>query len=140
MSRKMWITILMVMMMFLIAVPAFAWEGDTFTPGYWKNHAEAWTDQDIQPDDEFFTGGPYDGMTYIEALGAPARGDAYIILARAYIAALLNEEVCGANARGYLDDAAEMLAEYPEEMDAACRAFAIYTAEMLDYFNNGGEL
>ena len=87
--RKSFILILvLVMMMTVFAAPVFA---DTScdcdcnkTPGYWKNHTEAWVI--LNPDDSF------DGeLSYIQALGmSNAKGDAWVTLARAYIAALLN--------------------------------------------------
>lgn len=87
--RKSFILILvLVMMMTVFAAPVFA---DTScdcdcnkTPGYWKNHTEAWVI--LNPDDSFDG-----GMSYIQALGmSNAKGDAWVALARAYIAALLN--------------------------------------------------
>ncbi len=56
------------------------------TLGFWKNHPEEWTTLD--PNAVPAWGG---GLTYLQIFGLPpSNGDASIILAHAYIAALLN--------------------------------------------------
>lgn len=87
--RKNFILILvLVLMMTVFASPVFANTGCDCdcnkTPGYWKNHTEAWVI--LNPEDHFDG-----GLSYIQALGmSNAKGDAWVTLARAYIAALLN--------------------------------------------------
>lgn len=63
--------------------------GCVLTQGYWKNHTEEWG-VEYSPDATFF----YSSKTWIEILNTPngeTRADAYIILAKQYIAARLNE-------------------------------------------------
>lgn len=75
------------------------------TLGFWKNHPEDWTTLD--PDDVPAWGG---GLTYMEIFNTPPeKGDASVMLAHAYIAALLNS---GADA-GDLADALVMLTAHP---------------------------
>jgi len=75
------------------------------TQGYWKNHPDDWANLD--PDGLPAWGG---GLTYMEILWTePSKGNASVILAHAYIAAVLNT---GADA-GDLADAAAMLAAHP---------------------------
>lgn len=58
----------------------------TCTKGFWKNHAEEWTN--LNSGDMPTWGG---GLTYMEILHtSPKKGDASVILAHAYIAATLN--------------------------------------------------
>jgi hypothetical protein len=57
----------------------------TGTPGYWKNHPEAW------PVDEIVIGGtPYERDDAIELMGMPEKGDKTYTLFRAYVSAFLN--------------------------------------------------
>ena len=130
--------------------------GCTLTPGYWKTHSkygpapydDTWAL--VEPDgedSEFFD----TGKSWYEVLWtSPKRGNAYYILAHAYIAAALNEangasvppEVAAA-----LDNAELLLDEYdgnPESMDGLkgkeareVRSEFIDTAELLDDYNNG---
>lgn len=68
--------------------------GCTLTPGYWKTHSSygpapydsTWAQLSAGADTAFFSS----GLSYYEALWAAPRGDAYIILAHAFIAAQLN--------------------------------------------------
>jgi hypothetical protein len=56
------------------------------TLGFWKNHPEDW--ENLDPDDTPAWGG---GLTYMEIFNTPPKkGDASVMLAHAYIAALLN--------------------------------------------------
>jgi hypothetical protein len=67
----------------------------TRTVGYWKNHLSKWVG--INPKSPFpWTTGRAAGMTYIQILNLPPKGDATIILAYQYIAALLNANAFGA--------------------------------------------
>jgi len=126
-------------------------QGCTLTPGYWKTHSDygpapyddTWTQLPAGPDTPFFSS----GQSFYEVLWtAPKRGNAYYILAHAYIAATLN----------FLDGASAP----PEVLDAwnqATALFESYTpdeigalkgkkpprpdflsyAGVLDYYNNG---
>jgi hypothetical protein len=72
-----------------------AGDGCTLTPGYWKTHSErgpapyddTWAQLSNGADTPFFTS----GKTYYQVLWTPPAGNAYYILAHAYIAAQLNE-------------------------------------------------
>jgi hypothetical protein len=67
----------------------------TKTLGYWKNHPGAW--KVIKPNDIFpWTTGLASGKTYMQILNLQPKGDATIILAQQYIAALLNSYAFGA--------------------------------------------
>lgn len=69
--------------------------GCTLTPGYWKTHSEfgpapyddTWALLPNGASTAFFLS----GQTYYEVLWTPPQGNAYYILAHAYIAALLNQ-------------------------------------------------
>jgi hypothetical protein len=80
-----------------------------FTPGYWKNHPEAW------PLDSVTLG----GVTYTKAqalviLQKPVRGDATIILAHHLIAAILNVANGASDSiNGAIADANAYLVEHP---------------------------
>jgi len=57
----------------------------TFTPGYWKNHPDAW------PTDTITLGGvTYSKTDALDILKTPSRGDAVIILEKYLIAAKLS--------------------------------------------------
>jgi hypothetical protein len=110
----------------------------TGTPGYWKNHPNAW------PVDEIVLGGVT--LTRTQAIGVlstPTAGDATYILARALIAAELNALIgndtsCIGEA---LDDAQAWFIEYPvgsrvRSRDAAWTVGGAL-AGVLDAYNNG---
>ncbi len=61
--------------------------GCTRGSGYWKNHLEASAWAAIDPQASLF----FSGLTHLEVLTEPSRGDAYRILARTYVSASLNE-------------------------------------------------
>lgn len=66
---------------------AAAWDTCARTPGYWKNHPDAW------PVDKLTLGGtPYSKSELLDVLNAPTRGDKTIIVASQLIAAKLNLE------------------------------------------------
>lgn len=130
--------------------------GCTLTPGYWKTHSKygpapydnTWAMVDPNEEDSAF----FDtGQSWYEVLWTvPKGGNAYYILAHAYIAAVLNElndasvppEVAAA-----MDDAEVLLDTYdgnPMSMDGLkgknkklVRADFIALAGLLDDYNNG---
>lgn len=76
----------------------------TGTMGFWKNHLGDWVG--VKPTDKFpWTTGRAAGFTYIQILNMQSRGDATIILADQYIAAVLN-----ANAYGVPSSVSDMIA------------------------------
>ena len=119
-------------------------DGCTLTPGYWKTHSiygpapydATWAE--IGEEAPFFTS----GKTYYEALWTePKGGEAYFILAHAYIAAALNFEN-GADpedAQEAFEDATELFLMYDDSIPKKDpnRAIAIGLAETLDNYNNG---
>ena len=124
-------------------------EGCTLTPGYWKTHSSygpapydaTWAQ--IGEDTPFFTS----GQSYYEVLWTePEGGNAYYILAHAYIAAGLNQ-LNGADfaaAQTTFEQATILFETYtPDEVaamkktDKAMRAHFISLAETLDNYNNG---
>lgn len=121
--------------------------GCTLTPGYWKTHSEygpapyddTWALLPDGADTPFFNS----GLSYYETLWTPSKGgNAWIILARAYIAAELNV----LNGASIPDDVAEkwLLAQdylgiygpdnAPKKSN---RVVIIQLAEALDAYNNG---
>ena len=138
----------------IIMVPASCDEppGCTLTPGYWKTHSEygpapyddTWEKLPDNADTLFFLS----DQSYYEVLWtSPAGGNAYYILAHAYIAAELNF-FNGANpsaVQAAFDAAASLLEEFtPAEVAAlrgrdgnAARAVFIELAGVLDAYNNG---
>ena len=122
--------------------------GCTLTPGYWKTHSSngpapydnTWAQ--LGEDTSFFLS----GQSYYEALWTVSRGNAYYILAPAYIAVKLNvhngADMGGAVASAY--SAAEgLFTDYtPEYMNDLSkkdelRAQFIALASLLDDYNNG---
>ena len=74
----------------------------TGTPGYWKNHPEAWPVDEICFEGGWGTG-PYVGECYtkeeaLEIMNGPVAGDKTITMFKAFVAAYLNMEngACGA--------------------------------------------
>ena len=124
--------------------------GCTLTPGYWKTHSmygpapydDTWAS--IGEDTPFFLS----GQSYYEVLWTtPQGGNAYYILAHAYIAAELNF-LNGADpsaAQAAFDEATALLGTYtPDELAGLkgkagkeTRAQFIALAEILDAYNNG---
>jgi len=130
-----------------VDVPCEPDGGCTLTPGYWKTHStygpapydDTWAE--IGEDTDFF----FSGKSYYEALHTAPEGNAYYILAHAYIAAELNQ-LNGANfsAAQYAFDQATALfndpANTPEAIGALegeARGIWIDLAETLDDYNNG---
>ncbi len=124
-------------------------KGCTLTPGYWKTHSmygpapydDTWAQ--IGEDSTFF----YSGKSYYNVLWtSSAGGNAYYILARAYIAAELNQlngasvpaEVATAfaAATALFDNPAHTPA-YVGGLKGSARATWINLAYVLDRYNNG---
>ena len=131
-----------------VTVPCLA--GCTLTPGYWKTHSEygpapyddTWAQLPEGADTPFFLS----GQSYHEVLWTAPQGNAYYILAHAYIAAELN----------FLDGASAPT-EVADAYDAATALFEAWTPEeigglkgnkpprpdflmyagLLDMYNNG---
>lgn len=111
-------------------------EGCTLTQGYWKNHNQyergsrgtAWP---IDENTELC------GMTWLEILETPPRGDAWFILAHQWIAATLNDVT--ASTTPEVDDALSIGADLLAACEISCddRALAIGASELLDAYNNG---
>jgi hypothetical protein len=124
--------------------------GCTLTPGYWKTHSEygpapyddTWALLPLGADMPFFG----TGYTYYEILRMPPKGgNAYVILAHAYIAAelnVLNGAFIPSDVLNYWTEAGDLLVEYEDKVDIPKkekqdRAQAIYLAGILDDYNNG---
>lgn len=122
-------------------------EGCTRTPGYWKTHSEhgpapyddTWALLPDGADTAFFLS----GQTFYEVLWTPPSGNAYYILARAWIAAELNilAGADGSAISAEYDEAETLFETYsPQEfaqLGKAERADAIHLAETLDDYDNG---
>jgi hypothetical protein len=123
--------------------------GCSLTPGYWKTHSaygpapydDTWAQ--IGEDTLFFLS----DKSYYEVLWTAPQGNAYYILAHAYIAAKLNQ-LNGADftdAQAAFDAATDLFETYTPEYVAglkgpagnALRAQFIELAEILDDYNNG---
>ena len=121
-------------------------DGCTLTPGYWKTHSEygpapydsTWAMLPAGADTPFFSS----GQSYYEALWTePKGGNAYYILAHAWIAAQLNF-LNGADpedAQAAFAQAMVLLSAYDDSIPKKDpnRAIAIGLAEILDDYNNG---
>jgi hypothetical protein len=125
--------------------------GCTLTPGYWKTHSrygpapydDTWAQ--IGEDTPFFLS----GQSYYEVLWTPPQGgNAYYILAHAYIAAELNQlngASIPADVQYAYDAATDLFEKYtPEEVadfkgkdGKETRAEFIEQATILDNYNNG---
>jgi hypothetical protein len=122
--------------------------GCTLTPGYWKTHSsygpapydDTWAQ--IGEDTAFF----FSGQSYYDVLWTnPRGGNAYYILAHAYIAAELNE-LNGADfstAQGAFDAATALFSNptntpaYVGGLKGSARQTWINLAYVLDRYNNG---
>ena len=124
--------------------------GCTLTPGYWKTHSkygpapydDTWALLNNKEDTKFFQ----NGLAYYDVLWTKSRGNAYYILARAYIAAELNQ----LNGASIPDDvlnawneASSLFETYTPEyvgdlkgMEPLRKQF-IELATILDDYNNG---
>lgn len=110
----------------------------TGTPGYWKNHAEAW------PVDSLLIGNTvYTQAQLIDILSTPTAGDVTIIMARAVISAELNGLVGNdlSCVEAVLDDGQAWLAANPIGSKVKAKSTAwtggSVIATELDDYNNG---
>lgn len=123
--------------------------GCTLTPGYWKTHSrqgpapydDAWTNLGPEQEDTVFF---LSGRTYYAALWTAPQGNAYWILAHAYIAAQLNKldgASVPASVQTALDQATVLFnSKTPAQAGAlkgAQRQQWITLAGVLDAYNNG---
>lgn len=70
------------------AASAFAWDcEDARSPGYWKNHPEAWPVETID-----IGGQTYTKAEAIEIMQTPVRGDKFFTMFKAAVATFLNVE------------------------------------------------
>jgi hypothetical protein len=123
--------------------------GCTLTPGYWKTHSsygpapydDTWAMLANGADTPFFLS----GQSYYQALWTAPGGNAYYILAHAYIAAQLNQ-LNGADftaAQAAYDQATALFNTYTPAQVAAMRTNSavrrqfISLASTLDQYNNG---
>ncbi|MFW5904572.1 MAG: hypothetical protein ACOCTK_03790 [Candidatus Saliniplasma sp.] len=128
---------------------------DPLTPGYWKTHSESGPAGYDDTWDEIGEDGEYtefflSDQSYIKVLWTPPRGgNAYYILAHAYIAAelnFLNGAYPPSEVREAFDEATVLFEEYtPEEVGSwrgnqGYRQDFIELAEILDDFNNGQQI
>ena len=111
----------------------------TATVGYWKNHRDEWVDLD--PDALF----PRTDYTYMDVLWmSAASGDASVILAQQYIAAVLNMHAFGVPTyiEGAIIEAEAYLADWPPGSDPpnaeGPRADMIHLADLLEDYNSHG--
>ena len=121
--------------------------GCTLSPGYWKTHSsrgpapyhDTWAQ--IGEDSPFFD----TGQSWYEVLWNPPQGNAYYILAHAYVAAYLNG-LNGADqgvVYSALAEAEALLDEYDgnpqpmSEIRGSVRRAFVSLAEVLDDYNNG---
>lgn len=124
--------------------------GCTLTPGYWKTHSiqgpapydETWAQLPLAEQTPFFLS----GQTYHDVLWtAPKKGNAYYILAHAYIAAQLNDlnGAWFADADTAFGEATTLLQSHtPAQIEVMpkqdpVRAEMIALAQTLDDYNNG---
>lgn len=115
-------------------------KGCTRTQGYWKTHSsgkkfdETWNS----------VGGPnaifLHGITYLAGLDTPPQGDAWFILSKQYIAAILNQ-AAGADVSAITQTLADALAlltaNPPGTLTDAEQAQATALGATLDSYNNG---
>jgi hypothetical protein len=125
--------------------PLTVYNLETRTLGYWKNHPGKWAG--ISPNDPFpWTTGRAAGMTYMQILKLSPKGDATIILAHQYIAAVLNMNVYGASdqVQDWIDQAEEIFADCPVGFNPSpsdpVRNEMITLAGWLDDYNNSGDM
>jgi hypothetical protein len=116
----------------------------TLTQGFWKNHTELWDDAaDGKP---FLTTTTFynSGVSYLTIMNtAPQKGNAYLILAHQFIAAMLNTNG-GASGNASADAALAGAATYfageaagiPSPVDPT-RSQLLAWATTLDNYNNG---
>jgi hypothetical protein len=113
------------------STPGGEMEGCTYTQGYWKNHPSAWP-AGYSPNATFFSS----GKTWLQVLETPPQGDEYYILARQYIAAVLNV-ANGATAPDSVQAAIDAATAYFEDTSSASRDQVLAWADTLAQFNEG---
>jgi hypothetical protein len=126
-----------------ISVPCVG--GCTLTPGYWKTHSaygpapydDTWAQLSGGADTAFFLS----GQSFYQVLWTAPKGNAYYILAHAYIAAALNQ-LNGADfgaAQSAFDQATQLfLVSSPaDRLTKTQRGAFINLAGILDAYNNG---
>lgn len=132
-----------------VSVPCAPDPGCTLTAGYWKLHSEfgpssyddTWAHLTNGASTPFFQS----GVNYIQALAASPRGNAYWILAQAYIAAQLNglADADFTAAAGSFTPATDILQQYtPAQIGSlpaksAARAQILDLATTLENYNKG---
>jgi hypothetical protein len=112
-------------------------QGCTLTQGFWKNHLSDWP-SGFDPNDPFFIS----GQSWIEVLNTSPNGNAYYILAKQYIAAVLNGASgagAPANVQTAIDGAeAYFAANTPTPAPTgSVRAQLIAWGTLLDQYNTG---
>jgi hypothetical protein len=121
-------------------------EGCTLTIGFWKTHSEygpapheAWTNVPADPDEPFFDS----GYTWYQILWMVPQGNAYYVLARQYVAAMLNVD-SGASTTAAVDEALYEAglffgdpANTPDNWPKNMRQDLLDWAYTLDEYNNG---
>jgi hypothetical protein len=109
----------------------------TGTPGYWKNHPEAW------PESITIGGVTYSKDEALDWLNSPVKGDKTITMFKALVAAKLNVWAgnCSDCIAGTIADADKWLAAYPVGSGVHGNSAAWRCGEkyywMLDKYNNG---
>ncbi len=120
----------------------------TLTPGYWKTHSSygpapfdaTWEELPDGADTEFF----FSGDSYYDVLWTAPRGNAYYILAHAYIASELNQyqgASIPADVADAFGDATAFLLSYTpaqiKNVNRSVRQAIVEVARILDEYNNG---
>lgn len=120
-----------------VEVPEEPEQGCTRTQGYWKNHADPGRKQYDSTWDDYLEVQFYSsGMTYLQVLNEPPRGNAYFILAHQFIAAELNV-AAGASMPADIKDAFTGAEAYFNGETSPARSQLIAWSELLDKYNNG---
>ena len=105
------------------------------SPGYWKNHPDAW------PDGIQFCGEALDYTEAIELMGTPVRGDKWLTLFRAWVAAKLNIAIGNPRPEDCCKDDIEVwLCAYEDSVAASSEAWQCEGEDFylcLDDYNNG---
>lgn len=113
-------------------------EGCTRTQGYWKNHSANETKPNRQIAWPIAEDTDLCGTSWYDWLHSPSHGDAFVILARQWIAASLNGAAgvtVPADVQTAIDDAGALLAGC--SISDADRGTALDLATTLDDYNNG---
>jgi hypothetical protein len=150
MMKKISVTLLIVFLftMAYSVKPAYACECEGVgTPGYWKNHPEAWpVDRiDIWVNNQIVAS--YTKAQALEWLNSSVRNDKSITMFKAVVAATLNRlNYCGcADIEDWIWYGHQWLSKYPVGSDVPASSYAWQWGEfkgeriywMLDQYNNG---